>query len=509
MTRRRPGRASALACALLVLILAAGRSAAGPNLGGTLVVHDSGLVYTSGIGIYPTLAPDSCAVIDAEVPVAVPPDGQGWVWKIYAAFPAGSLPRLRAISFGSTWDPQVVHMLAGGLPNPYGDFEIAQPGWPTQPDQGTGISFGTVKTSRLSEIYWMAGYAYAPGAWRLAPHPVQETIFVDDATPAHSDPIVGLGTLGFGQPGEVACPVVLGACCFAGGSCEVMDLASCLAAGGVEWGGHVTCEPYPCTTTSGACCLPDGSCVMRDGFQCLSGGGAFAGQGTTCLPNHCPPPTGACCYLGGFCDMRASSSCAAAGGTWQGAGASCAPNPCPQPPPQAACCMPSGICNLRTVEQCAQQGGSYQGVDSDCNPNPCPQPNGACCLSDETCVVESAAACTALGGAWLGAGQACWFGRCEYLSGACCYPNGTCVVNLFTACPGIFLANQACQPNPCDVYVGACCFHDGSCLIVAGTLCFGSGGWHWQPGVTCAPNPCDDTTPVERTTWGRIKHSYY
>ena len=60
---------------------------AGPNEGGTLVVHDTGLAYSGDPGPYPTAAP-ACAEIDAEGPANAP-----FLWKVYAAFPLASSVR--------------------------------------------------------------------------------------------------------------------------------------------------------------------------------------------------------------------------------------------------------------------------------------------------------------------------------------------------------------------------------------------------------------------------------
>ena len=556
----RPLRAYASPSSLLLVVLTFGAAAvgfsppalAGPNFGGTLVVHDTGLAYTSDVAIYPTLAPDSCAVVDAEAPVGFPADGQGWVWKAYAAFPSGSAPRLKALAFGATWSGAEIRVLSGGVPNPSQDFEIPQVGWPEQPGGVVGVSFLVTKTALISEVYWFAGYAYGPAIWSLAPHPVQVSEFVDDGFPPQEDMIAGFSTLGFGQPGNPVCPGIPGACCFESGDCQVLGQEACLAAGGIEWGPLVDCDPYPCTLVPGACCFATGECQLLNGFECLAAGGVFQGQATACVPNPCPAPTGACCYGSGYCDVRSELSCLHAGGVWMGAETDCSPkpcpqppigacclptgqcvlvsqslcgqyggdylgdgtlcepvNPCPQPPPQAACCFSNGLCLMRTEEQCAQQGGNYQGDATDCSPNPCPQPMGACCLADGSCVVEASGSCSALGGIWLGVGTPCEPNPCAQLAGACCFPDGSCLVLSWPDCNGEFIPFEPCDPNPCSMFLGACCFYDGACLVMEEAECYASSGWYWLQGEPCEPNPCDNSTPVQKTTWGRIKRSYY
>lgn len=54
---------------------------------------------------------------------------------------------------------------------------------------------------------------------------------------------------------------------------------------------------------------------------------------------------------------------------------------------------------------------------------------------------------------------------------------------------------------------GACCFADGTCLVLGQTACGEQGGNYMGNGTTCDPNECQPT-PVQPTTWGRIKASY-
>jgi len=295
------------------------------NEGGVLVVHDTGLAYTTDSNDYPSDPPLSCDEIDNAAPVGVPT-----VWKVYAAFPPQNQPRLKALAFGEMFDPSLVTVLAGGLPSEL-DFEIAQDGWPTTPGGGVGISFGVTQTAQIVEVYWFGGYGLQGGVWATAPHPVQPTVFVDDAGQGHETPIAGLGTIGFGIAGDTPCgfPTPTGACCFADGSCTMTTGAACALAGGVFHDGP--CDPNPCLQ---------------------------------------PPPTGACCFSDGSCALRTQEQCTGSGGTWYGG--PCSPNPCPQPPPTGACCFPSGACGVMTYGACLASGGNWHG--GTCSPNPCPQP---------------------------------------------------------------------------------------------------------------------------------------
>jgi hypothetical protein len=72
---------------------------AGPNEGGTLVVHDTGLSYTEEVSSYPSPPPTTDPpTVDNALPVGPPASAAGWVWKVYAAFPTNSSPRLKAIT---------------------------------------------------------------------------------------------------------------------------------------------------------------------------------------------------------------------------------------------------------------------------------------------------------------------------------------------------------------------------------------------------------------------------
>jgi hypothetical protein len=183
---------------------------AGPNEGGTLILHaNPSLVFTSAIQNYCGMsALDSCSA--AVTNVAWDP-GKKIVFHAIAAFPPGSQPRLKAISFGIDFDSTKFVLAARGT---CGDFEIPGNGWP---GSGTGTSqswtAGT-QTGLLTEAYWFVGYAYSEQETEdstsvaLIPHPVQRGVFVDDAFPAEVDTIAGFGRLGFGGTGAAPCPRV-------------------------------------------------------------------------------------------------------------------------------------------------------------------------------------------------------------------------------------------------------------------------------------------------------------
>lgn len=178
------------------------RAVAGPNAYGTLVVHQVGL--DSSCEILGS-APAACDLVDNEIPAGVP--GCGWYfWKVYASFPANAAPRLKALSWAASFPPDVI-VVAGGVPNPSSDLEVADAGWPFTSGAGIGESFGVVQTGSMVDCYWFAGYGYGVGdVWSVVPHAVQGAYFVDDQSPPNLDPIIGLSSIGFGTPGTTICP---------------------------------------------------------------------------------------------------------------------------------------------------------------------------------------------------------------------------------------------------------------------------------------------------------------
>jgi len=279
--------------ALAVLALASAPAFAGPNAGGTLVVHDTGLTYTIDSTSYPSPAPDPACegMIDANIPVDFPQFTSGWVWKVYAAFPATATPRLKALALGEQFGADVF-VLTGGLPDAALDFDIPQGGWPGASGGADGISFGSVKTTYMTEVYWFGGYGYAGGIFAVVPHPIEgNRFFIDDSTPPVSDPIEGYSTIGFGVNGDVHCPNVPtpGACCFAAdGHCEMLFADACIAAGGTVYGG--LCDPNPCPPppVEAACCVGT-TCIMTTETLCVGAGGQWL-PGQTCDPNPCGTP---------------------------------------------------------------------------------------------------------------------------------------------------------------------------------------------------------------------------
>ncbi len=276
----------------LLIAATAGTSAAGPNAGGTLIIHtpeiaycgDDSEGYCGDFGM-----PLSCE----EATAILPQSDFSYLFLVLAAFAPTQAPRLSGVAFGVVYDES--HIFLTGAQS-CGDFEIATDGWPGS-GSGTAVTWNTAQTDILTKVYTFAGYEYygLVGYVALTSHPTQGAVFADDSIPSEIDPIAALGTLGFnGYPGDVPCPghpPLPGACCLPDCSCEVLHEPDCHAAGGDWYGEGVVCDPNPCSCPeTGACCFPDMSCSIRSQAECDEAGGFYMGGGTLCDPNPCPTP---------------------------------------------------------------------------------------------------------------------------------------------------------------------------------------------------------------------------
>lgn len=225
------------------------------NGSGMLVVHDTGIAYTSDLSVPPSSPEPSCAGVVNQIPLQTKR-----VWKVYAVFPSDACPRLKALSWGlypsNNGDGGVV-ILGGGLPDPQHDSQVTQAGWPDTWGCGIYENFQTTKTARVVECYWFGGYAYAGtgGETQLEAtgvHPTMGGVFFDDAVPPHEWPIAGFGSIGFGQAGSTPCPTgdPSGACCDSPGLCTLVPAASCPQTS-IWQGAGTLCSPNPCPDLTG------------------------------------------------------------------------------------------------------------------------------------------------------------------------------------------------------------------------------------------------------------------
>ncbi len=362
----RPEWTSASAWMLVVwlalLVGLSGSAWAGPNANGVLVVHDPGIVFTdTGEPPFPSETPP-CAAMDNELPAGIPPGGLAYVWKVYAAFPLDSSPRLKAFAMGAQFPPSVT-VVAGGVIHEM-DFENPTAGWPFLSGYGVMVNFWQLQTSRVVECYWLAGYAYS-GVWALAQHPTVLNTFVDDSVPPIEEPVVGLGSIGFGEPGATFCPYddSPGACCLLDGSCRVTDHTECDLLQGIFRGVMYDCDPFPCHI--GACCYWD-HCEYLSPEECEMLPAIYLGDLVLCEPYPCQPNT--VCCSGTVCWLCPAWACEAGGFLPMPELTSCYPNPCP--PAAWACCLQDGTCQITTEWQCENINGTWLPA-VDCVPDPC------------------------------------------------------------------------------------------------------------------------------------------
>ncbi len=187
--------------ALTCLLFMTQTALAGPNEGGTLILHaNASIVYTTESQGYCTQsALMTCAEAVSEIPV----ESDVSVFHVIAAFPNGNAPRLVGITFGIEYDENVLSLADFGS---CANFELPTEDWPA-PGSGTALVWTAAETDSLIEVFWFAAYAYEDTTtFSLIEHPTQGASFADDSAPSELDPIVGFGRLGFGHSGFIPCP---------------------------------------------------------------------------------------------------------------------------------------------------------------------------------------------------------------------------------------------------------------------------------------------------------------
>ena len=167
-------------------------------------MHDAGLNSTCDEVVPVHLS--SCEVADNNVD----PTRSCPTWKVYAAFPSNSQPRLKSVSWGVNWSLSYFY-IGGGISQGQGAVDVVYtPAWP---DSGSGVTmtFHATQTTPLVDLLCFVGYTYYPEQlpgliWSAAPHPTAPSVFLDDSVPPAEDPIAAYGTIGFGVPGYTPCP---------------------------------------------------------------------------------------------------------------------------------------------------------------------------------------------------------------------------------------------------------------------------------------------------------------
>lgn len=269
--------------AMAILACAALPALAGPNAGGTILVHYAPVPVPPE----PTFVEGGLTVCEEAVTMA--PAIDQVLWFAYAAFPTNASPRVKVVSFGCDYDPAMVGILwSVTRPGAIEIFYAPDPlQWP-QPGTGVAVAFDQTLTETVNEIYVFAGYGYEGQFFGLVSHPDPNLggSFADDNVPSEVDMIAGYGSLGFGVPGVPACPppAVEGACCLPDGRCEFVLEENCAGA----FLAGVLCDPNPCAPAF-ACCLTDGRCQVLTQEACAAAGGTFNGA-PDCDPDPCIIP---------------------------------------------------------------------------------------------------------------------------------------------------------------------------------------------------------------------------
>ena len=148
-------KGSCLAVALLVLF--ATSTLAGPNAGGTLILHARpSLVLSDGMDYCGQSGLTAC---DSAI-VSLPADpGVPKLFWATAAFPDSSSPRMSVVTFGINYDPNKFAIIEQ---HHCGDSQLPMDSWP-DPGSGTAVQWNTAQTDHLRDVYWFRGYC-APRA---------------------------------------------------------------------------------------------------------------------------------------------------------------------------------------------------------------------------------------------------------------------------------------------------------------------------------------------------------
>jgi len=182
---------------LAVVCCTASAAFAGVNSGGVLVVHNTGLAWSTNDPPRPpvTAPPVSCSAVVNQGELDAP-----FVWKIYAVFPQASAPVMSAVVFGDAINPGSggVTIDAAGLCNT-GDLESTDGVlWPNGGGLGVAFTAGN-RTGHIEEIYWFGGSGYTDGLggatpeFCAAPWVGHICSFADGSFPPVEDEIGGYG----------------------------------------------------------------------------------------------------------------------------------------------------------------------------------------------------------------------------------------------------------------------------------------------------------------------------
>ena len=182
----------ALLSFLALLGLTASVASAGPNAGGVLWVHDTGMVFSTDLSLPPeSTPPANCDGVDNQQDA----DGVDRIWKVYAAFPEGSHPQLKSTGFGTAFPEDPLHphivMNLAGCGGPDSALMVSNGGFSIHPGE-VWMTFPTARHTTVVELFYFTGAAFTgssgePGpTWCTVPlQSLAEPVFLDDAFPSH------------------------------------------------------------------------------------------------------------------------------------------------------------------------------------------------------------------------------------------------------------------------------------------------------------------------------------
>jgi hypothetical protein len=261
----------------LVLLLAATVPVlAGPNGGGSIIVHtNDAYAYKSATACTTTLGqPVDCvsAVTQTDVTNA---SGYSVLWFL-AAFVPTATPNVATVYFGHHYDVAQLGIEAYG---PCGTgTQIPDATWPFDDDTGTSWGFTTAQTATLFRFYVFQVYELTPPAATGA-YFCSDVNFLGDyasfiSPELETDVITRFGCIKWYEAGSNSCPVPppTGACCLNNTACTIVSTSSqCTDAGGTYQGDNTICDK-PCS----ACCYWAGQpairyCVVTTETDCTTG----------------------------------------------------------------------------------------------------------------------------------------------------------------------------------------------------------------------------------------------
>ena len=143
---------SRLCLVVTFVLLVPASTFAGPNAGGTLLLHaNPSIIYSDGTDYCGQSGLTAC---DSAV-VTLPADpGVPKVFWATAAFPDSSSPRMSVITFGVDYDSTKFAIVEH---HQCGDTELPMTTWPS-PGSGTAVAWNTAQTDQLRDVYWFRGY---------------------------------------------------------------------------------------------------------------------------------------------------------------------------------------------------------------------------------------------------------------------------------------------------------------------------------------------------------------